>query len=247
MPVGSVVNAIAILRHLTKSPPQGVNAIARAVALNPSTCFNLLKTLASEGFLEFEPGAKTYRITPPAWLTRSGAGIAEWTGWLRSELHAKAAQHVGTCGLWQVSGDRLVLLEVADSPHDTRIHLSAGQRLPTHSGAMGRCIAANENLSLEEVTKVLGKLRWQDPPTPRNYWNDIQKVRERGWAQDTGNFIRGVTTVAAPILNREGRVVYCLSCTLFEGQLNDRDLPKLGNSIASLAKRAANRLGEERD
>jgi DNA-binding IclR family transcriptional regulator len=241
--VGSVVSALAILRHLSTTPPQGVNAIARSLSLNPSTCFNILKTLASEGFLEFDPQTKTYRLTPPSWIARSGAGMATWTAWIREELRTLALQHEGTCGLWQLSGDRLVLLEVADSPLDTRIHLAAGQRLPRFVGAMGRCIAALDELSLEDVTSILSKLRWQDPPAPRTYWNDIRKVRDQGWAIDAGNLIRGVTTVAAGIVNGDDRILFCLSCSLFDGQLRDRDLPKLGNSIAALARQASKRLG----
>jgi DNA-binding IclR family transcriptional regulator len=44
--VGSVVKALAILRHLAEGPDRcGVNAIAMAVSLNPSSCFNIVKTL----------------------------------------------------------------------------------------------------------------------------------------------------------------------------------------------------------
>ena len=242
MAVGSVVSAIAILRHLSTTTPQGVNAIARSLSLNPSTCFNILKTLSSEGFLEFDPQSKTYRLTPPAWISQSGAGMAAWTAWIREELKERASQHEGTCGLWQLCADRLVLLEVADSPLDTRIHLAAGQRLPRYVGAMGRCIAARDELSLDDVTAVLPRLRWQDPPAPRAYWNDIRKVGEQGWAIDAGNLIRGVTTVASGIVNREGRILFCLSCSLFDGQLRDSDLPRLGNSIAALARQASRRL-----
>src|ERR1700739_459902 len=60
--VKPVANAIRILRHLTSTgtpprPPQ----VARALSINPSTCFNILRTLVSEGVVEFDPLAKTYR------------------------------------------------------------------------------------------------------------------------------------------------------------------------------------------
>src|SRR3546814_3288461 len=43
--VAAVVNAITILRYLAGHEGQGVNAIARATNLSPSTCFGILKTL----------------------------------------------------------------------------------------------------------------------------------------------------------------------------------------------------------
>lgn len=240
--VGSVVNAIAILRHLASSAPQGVNAIARAVNLNPSSCFNLLKTLANEAFLEFDPSTKTYRATPPAWLVRPGADIATWTSWVRVALEAQTAESSVTCGLWQVVGERVVLLQIAESPLDTRIHLSPGQRLPAHIGAMGRCIAAHEGLSAADIARFIRELRWQDPPSAQAYLKDLKQVLKRGWSVDAGNYLRGVTTVASPILNTEDRVAYCITSTLFAGQMDSRDLERLGGRMAALAREASLRL-----
>lgn len=242
MAVGSVVNAVAILRYLASSPPQGVNAIARAVNLNPSSCFNLLKTLTTEAFLEFDHATKTYRATPPAWLTRPGADIASWISWIREALDAQTTECAVTCGLWQVVGERLILLQVTESPLDTRIHLTIGQRLPIHIGAMGRCIAAHEGLSAQDAERFIGELRWQDPPSGRAYLKDLKQVLKRGWSIDEGNYLRGVTTVAAPITNVDGRVAYCITSTLFTGQMDSRDLDRLGTRMATLARDASGRL-----
>ena len=62
--VGSIVKTIAILRHLADEPDRrGVNAIARAVSLSPSSCFNILKTLAREGFVEFGASGKRRAVS----------------------------------------------------------------------------------------------------------------------------------------------------------------------------------------
>src|SRR3546814_18424214 len=62
VPVAAVVNAITILRYLAGHAGQGVNAIARATNLSPSTCFGILKTLVGEEFEEFDSGSKHYRL-----------------------------------------------------------------------------------------------------------------------------------------------------------------------------------------
>src|SRR3546814_3311432 len=60
--VGAVVNAAAILRHLGASEePQGVTAIAQALSLSASSCFNILRTLAAEDLVEFDSRRKLYR------------------------------------------------------------------------------------------------------------------------------------------------------------------------------------------
>ena len=59
--VESVRTAIAILRFLASQPKSyGVNAIAREVGVSPSSCFNIVKTLALEGLLEFDERDKSY-------------------------------------------------------------------------------------------------------------------------------------------------------------------------------------------
>lgn len=59
--VGSVVQALSVLRHIARTrEPQGVTAIARALGLNPSSTFNILRTLVAEGFVERDDATKTY-------------------------------------------------------------------------------------------------------------------------------------------------------------------------------------------
>ena len=61
--VGSVTSTIAILRLLaTVDQPIGVNAIARRLELTPSSCFNILKTLVEEDFVNCDPETKAYSL-----------------------------------------------------------------------------------------------------------------------------------------------------------------------------------------
>src|SRR3546814_19413273 len=75
------------------------------------------------------------------------------------------ANEFETCqGLWEIASERAVLIEVADSPLATRIHLSVGQRIPARIGALGRCIAARQHLGREDLRRTIEELRWQSPP-----------------------------------------------------------------------------------
>jgi hypothetical protein len=50
---------------------------------------------------------------------------------------------------------------------------------------------------------------------------------------------RGVTTVAAPILNANGQVGHCLSASTFSGQYSGRALTTLGEDVRELARDSA--------
>jgi DNA-binding IclR family transcriptional regulator len=234
--VASVAKSIAILKHLAASKPQGVNAIARAVGLSPSSCFNILKTLVEEHFVDFDGSTKLYSLSSePSRIFAVGANFSEWKHWLHGRLEVLATDFAACCGLWEVRGNRVILVDVVDSPHATRIHLSLGQRLPVYLGAMGRCIAAREDLKLDEIGSAINELRWQVPPRVEDYARDIHFVREHGWATDEGNYLRGVTTIASAIAGNADKVTYCLTTTVFSGQYDRDILDRIGHSLATVA------------
>lgn len=58
-----LVGGLSVLRYLAAAQtPVGVSRIARDLELNPSTCFNLLKTLVHEGLAVFDETTKTYSV-----------------------------------------------------------------------------------------------------------------------------------------------------------------------------------------
>lgn len=243
MAVGSVVNALAIIRHLAEGERLGVNAIARVTSISPSTCFNILKTLAAEGFVEFDPETKLYGLgSEPARLFGARPDLTAWTAWLGEAQASLANDFDITCGLWQLTGERLLLTQVEEGSGATRIHLVPGQRLPANVGAMGRCIAASQSLTIEAIGKRIASLRWQRPPTPQAYQSDIENVARHGWAIDEGFYLNGVTTIAAAILNSDQRIVYCLTSTMFSSQHEPEVTQKIGERTADLARDATLRL-----
>lgn len=241
--VGSVSNAIAILRSLASSEPRGVNAIARALDLSPSSCFNILKTLVAEGVVDFDRTTKVYSMGNGLQdLLHHRPTVAEWTSWLRRELQLVADQSHTSCGLWRVNGNRAILVEVAECSQETRIHISPGQRLPKYIGAMGRCIISKEELERDRIDDVLAQLRWQVEPNLKQYMADVATARTSGWAVDDGNYLRGVVTVAAVIVDDARRVSHCLTSTGFSGQFVSDDIVGIGSRMADLASTAGTRL-----
>lgn len=237
MPVGSVVHALRILRHLTASQQaEGVTAIARQLAISPSSCFNLLKTLVAEEFLLFDATAKTYAIGPElARLAMHGQGEDPVVVAALPAMQELASRFRMACGLWLLSESRrLVLVAAADSDLATRLHMTLGQRLPMLIGAIGRCVAANCTLSDKQLSDEFAALRWERPPTLARYKREVASARRQGWAIDDGDFMRGLTTIAAPVIDPRGIARYCIASTVFQGQLEGKSLRRLAEDTARL-------------
>src|SRR3546814_19709317 len=95
--------------YLAGHEGQGVNAIARATNLSPSTCFGILKTLVGEEFAEFDPGSKHYRLgTAPSRLFHVDTRLSDWSRWLEDQMLAPANEFETSPGLWEIASDRAV-------------------------------------------------------------------------------------------------------------------------------------------
>jgi len=242
--VPAAVHTLNILRLLARAPESiGVTSIARAVGVSPSSCYNLLKTLCAQGVAEFDQDDKSYRLgTGVNDLVRQG-GLDPAQALLRPRLLAMAAQYRFASGLWRVSATgRLVLLDFADSELAMRIHMSVGQRLPVYIGAMGRCVAAYAGVPADELAAALGTLRWARAPAPERYMREVSRARRQGWAVDDGDFMRGICTVASPVLDAVDGVRYCIANTFFQGEYDTEGIARIGAATAQCAREASSSL-----
>ena len=238
--VGSVASAVAILRHLATHPDgAGVVAIARDLGLSPSSCFNVLRTLAAEEFVEFDPKTKIYSLGIGAHVIGRAAldPRAAFHG-MRPRLEALADKFRVTAALLGLRrNDRFVIIGFtycADAA--THIHLTVGHRLPLLIGAAGRCAAAAFEFDDAVLERLLRKVEWATEPTLEEYKASLAFNRTHGWAVDRDGFLNGVTTVAAPVLDQQGRLQFCVSCSTFSGQHSEDEMLALGEAVAVEAR-----------
>jgi len=236
--VGALSAGLAVLRYLTRTGTRaGVSRIARDVQLNPSTCFNLLRTLVYENLVTFDPQTKTYGLSLGLIELAKGAlDQASHARFMRPHLDAIAVRHQVTATLWQRAGnDRVVLVDRAESDAAMRVHMPIGQRLPMYVAALGRCMAAHSGLGKSALREAFRFLRWENPPSFEQYWKSVQAARACGFAVDAGHYVRGATTVSAVVLDRDGLPFMALSAVGFEAQLTGAKIALLG---ADLRERA---------
>lgn len=246
--VNSVSNALAVLRRLaTADRPEGVSAIARQVGISASSCFNILKTLTSEEFTLFDSVQKTYTLGAGA-VDLAVAALDPEAGFLRTRpiLEGIAHQFGLTCGLWRRANDRLILLGAVESQGIARIRFTPGQRLPLFIGAMGRCIAARTGMPEGELAKAVSDLKWQDQPKFDRYLSEVRMATVNGYAVDDGDFLLGITSIAAPVTSREGSLTHCIAATTFKGRFDRDELRALGKAVCKACETAAPLIGSVR-
>lgn len=242
--VGAVVHALAILRCLAAATgPVGVAAVARDTGISPSTCFNILRTLARAGFAAFCTAEKTYTLgLAVAELATGLVGISH-AELLRPELERLALNYEMLVVLWRVTeDDHLVLLDRAFSQTAVRVEMRVGLRLPALVGAVGRCVAAALALPEGELRRRFATLRWQDSPPFEAYCADVALAARQGWGFDDGHLYRGLQTVAAIVQDQNGQPRFGLSGITITGQHSPAHLARLGADLRDVAEFAGKSL-----
>jgi DNA-binding IclR family transcriptional regulator len=242
--VGAVANAVAILKSLGQTAPAGVNALARSAGVSPSSCYNILKTLVSEGLVDFDPVRKTYAPGAGLYaLVPQGADGRAAFARCAPLFERFAEKYAATVALWRIAAaERLVLVGFAENTQATRIHMTVGQRLPMLAGAGGRCIASALNLSAEEIEARFARLRWDNPPSFRAYLRQVAEARTQGWALDDGAFLAGVTTVSVAILDSRKHPTFLIGASFFRGQRPESEFARIGAELKDLADQVTGSL-----
>jgi len=244
--VGAVVAATRILRFLaTLRRPAGVSEVARSLTLNPSTCFNILRTLVAEGLLMFDPAAKTY--APGLGMAELAAAALDGGGAVRmARPHLEAlAQRFGvTMTLWLRAGtDRVVLVDRAEGSAVVRVQMSIGQRLPMLIGALGRCMAAHAGLPQEELARRYAALRADALPPFATFLRQVTQAKRQGFAVDADNFVVGITTVSAVVCDGAARPLMAISAVDLSARTDRAAARRLGEALAAAATEISLGLG----
>lgn len=209
----AISRAAAVLRLLGKAEgPLGLNPIARELGINPSTCLYILRALVAEELVSFDPDTKRYALA-------SGV-LTLARGWLRRDEFASLAQApldrvsrefgVTVLGVEIFGIDHIVAVAVAQSGGGFQLATQVGSRFPALISATGRCIAAFGNYPESQLKARFDTLRWDDPPSFEAWMEQVSRTREQGFGVDEGNYIAGVTVIAAPVWKTRGRPSHAL-------------------------------------
>jgi len=241
----AIARAAAILRLLGKSgAPMGVQAIARELGLVPSTCLYVLRALVAEDLVAFDPDTKRYALD---------AGILTLARqWLRRDQFADLAQpqldrisqEFGLTALGvQIFGlERIIVTAMSQSNQNFQLSTQIGSRFPALVSATGRCIAAFGGYSQDELRARFETLRWDEPPSFEEWRLQVAQAREEGVAVDEGNYISGVTVVAAPVWKGPGKPSHALVAIGIGAAVRGDGLPKLKDALAAAARSLSDQL-----
>ncbi len=222
----------------------GLQAIARALGLVPSTCLYVLRALVTEEFVAFDPDTKRYSLEAGVltlarqWLRRN-----QFTDLVQPALdRISQAFDVTVLGTHIVGLDHMIVVAVSQSGNNFQLSAQIGSRFPALISATGRCIAAFGGYSDDELEPRFRALRWDDPPSFKQWKAQVSQTCSQGFAVDAGNYISGVTVVAAPVWKTRARLNHAIVAIGIGSAVKGDGLSELQTALLLAAQSLSNRL-----
>lgn len=232
-------SAIRILEVFFDSESElTLHEISTKAKVGKTSAFRILYTLDKLGYVEKDPFGGKYRlglrIIAAARKTVAGGNLVQAA---RAHLKKLRDEFNETINLAVLRNDEIVYLEILESPYPFRMTETVGARIPWHSTALGKSIAAY--LPEERVRRILKQspLKRFTPNTitsMREYMEGLKSVGDQGFSFDVEESELGATCVAAPIFDADHAVIGALSISGASPRIRDKQ-----NKVAQALKNAA--------
>jgi len=245
-PVQSVDRAVAILEILARDGEAGVTEVARELGVHKSTASRLLAALDRRELVSQDTARGRFRLGVGLVRLAGAAGRSlDVVQESRPVCRALARQEGETVNLAILSGRDALYLDQVAGPAALSPHNWAGQRIPLHATSDGKVLLAY--LSQAELARCL-------PPPLRRFTDRtittldelspvLAEVRQRGFATAVDELEAGLTAIAAPVRNEEGRVVASISASGPSFRIPADRIGQVAESVRRAAAEVSRRLG----
>lgn len=136
-----------------------------------------------------------------------------------------------------LDGDGVLVIAVAHSSGAYGLTVKPGRRLPLHAGAASRILLAH--MDGGDIARILNSPlpRYTDRTMcePEEIGRSLAQIRRSGSALDDGEFSVGVMAVAAPVHDRQNKVVAAVSIPFLRIQDRSR-IETLRTAVTGVAK-----------
>lgn len=245
--VQSVERALDLINTIVDAGrPLGIAELSQAMGLAPSTIHRILQTLTAKGYIHQDAGSKRYDIGPEiVEISRSLYLRYDLVRRVRPYLQELVDLTGETAHLAELYGTSAMYLSQLEPLSMVRMFTTPGSVTPLYCSDVGKLFLADlPPARVEDILRKTG-LRPRTPHTltdPAQLEEELQRVREQGYAEDDEEREIGVRCLSAPILNGAGKVLAAIGIAGPGGRVLKERLPELAGYVKGTAGRAATEL-----
>lgn len=250
--IQTVSNALRVLEVFQDEEEIGVSDLSRRLGLHKNNAFRLLATLEESGYIEQSTRSERYRLG--ASCLELGQAFINSNPLLcsaRPVLEDLAIELGETVHIAVLQDFEVVHLDGEQPRQLVLTALRVGQRLPIHATALGKallgCGPSRQREQFEE--EVIGtrglERRTESTIVDRDkFFEHLNSVALKGYAVDIEECEHGMSCVAAPVIDGNGRVPAAISVSGPSFRLGpDELMGKAATAVTAAADRISQHLG----
>jgi IclR family pca regulon transcriptional regulator len=228
--IASLSHGLSVLEAVAgNSTDITLAALARRVGLKKTSTWRLAHTLVQLGYLHQDSNTRNFRPAPRV----LGLGYAYFDGLDLKQLslpflHELSSRHDEVVILAVLDGDAVIYIERVRTAQIVTINLHVGSRLPLYNTSLGRALISEmpDAWVAQYVRRLDGDAR------ARKYIADggkkllslLRETRERGFALNDEEAVKGLRAIAAPIRGRNSEIVAAICISVPSSRVGVSDL-----------------------
>jgi IclR family acetate operon transcriptional repressor len=210
--IQSLDRGLVILEAVAKSSdPVPLGDLTELLGIDRSSVFRLANTLKRRGFLANPSGRKDYILGPSVWRLSTQY---DWSNMLITLCHEHvklmASQIKETAHLAVREGRQALFIDHASVNHMIAVTGQTGELVPLYCTAHGKALLADfETRDLQALfgTDPLQSYTEQTINSIKRLAQECTQIKTQGFATDDSEFLEGIRCVAAPIRDKDGRII----------------------------------------
>lgn len=215
-PIQSVDRALTILEMFNEGTEElGILEVGERMELPKSTVHGIIKTLVMRGYLVQNKDTKKYKLGIRLFelgnIVSKGLDIKEKA---RPYLREVFNQTGETVHLVRFENTEAVYVDKRESDSAIRMYSQVGRKAPLHCTGVGKAIMAYLDKDLQKSILLSTEMEAYTEKTildKKLILEELDKIRERGYATDDEEIELGLFCVAAPIFDSNDSVIGAVS------------------------------------
>jgi IclR family KDG regulon transcriptional repressor len=237
--VRAVERAMQILSSFdVRQAELGVSEIAEATGLHKATTHRLLMTLFNGGFLERTADGERFRLGLR--LVELGLGALRSLDFRRAAfpyMQGLVERFQEICTLSIFDRGQVLYVEVVHSERSLTIAARVGRHLPTHCTASGKVLLAFLPPEVVEpiLNAPLAAYTEKTITSPGRLRQELEAVRQRGYALADEEFEVGIWAISAPVRDIGGNVIAAMGIPFPTNRLRRERIPEIAEALLEAA------------
>ena len=245
----SVKKAFAILSAISSSKEGlGVSELARGLNMAKSTVHGMTAALEEMGAVMRDPRTKRYKLGFTLLeIGRSAYSQIDLETSARPIMEDLMEKTQTSVFLGILHWDHVTVLDIVESRQDLKITAPVGTTMPLFAGAVGKVFLAS--MDAEQAAKIVkskGLPRFTENSIvdSESYYQELRRVRQKGYAVDDEEYILGVRAVASPIKGL-GQLKSAIWVVGFKASLDKKKMQTLTKDTQKAAEAISRRIQQQ--